>query len=213
MSDPWATLRFRKYMASPKRWAWKNQREQKNQFQFTFLTNMVIGAFLSAPLGIWMGRRNQRYQGGVPIVPYQRYVHDFPNVDPGYLARKKFRKTFFLTCFIGGVTFAYATVNTKQRIDPWYSRPDLKPFPAMVPKEELDITERTALEAHYQSFRNQAYKDDKKQRTWYRLFFPNDADYSVQGNPHEQTHRENIYNPANGYYARPTNHLRHHVNE
>jgi len=33
--------------------------------------------------------------------------------------------------------------------DPWYARPDLKPFPAMVPKEELSITERTALASHY----------------------------------------------------------------
>jgi hypothetical protein len=28
-----------------------------------------------------------------------------------------------------------------------------------------------------------------------------------------QTHKENVYNPANGYYANPNNHFRHHVNE
>jgi hypothetical protein len=44
-------------MSNPKRWAWKNQREVKNQYQFTFWTNAIIGAFLTAPLGIWMGRR------------------------------------------------------------------------------------------------------------------------------------------------------------
>lgn len=30
--DPWITPRFRKYMAGPKRWAWKNQREIKRQY-------------------------------------------------------------------------------------------------------------------------------------------------------------------------------------
>ena len=52
---------------------------------------MIIGSILTAPLGVWLGRRVQRYQGGVPIVPYQRFVYDFPNVDPGYLSRKKFK--------------------------------------------------------------------------------------------------------------------------
>ena len=83
----------------------------------------------------------------------------------------------------------------------------------MVPKEELDITQKTALEAHYQDYRNKTYAEEKKTRTWYRLFFPNDADYSVKANPYSQTHRENVYNPANGYYALPGTTLRHHVNE
>lgn len=68
--------------------------------------------------------------------------------------------------------------------DEWYSRPDLRPFPAMVPKEYLDITERSAYEAHYKSFRNEKAKEDRKSRSWYRLFFPNDADYSVKKNPY-----------------------------
>lgn len=213
LSDPWITYRFRKYMAGPKRWGWKNQREIKRQYQFTFLTNAVIGGLLTAPFAVWIARRAQHYQGGVPIVPYHRWNHDFPNVDPGHLTRKKFRLYFFGTCILGGVLFANATLHGNQKRDAWYSRPDLKPFPAMVPKGSLDITERTALEAHYQSFRNKQYEENKKTRTWYRLFFPNDADYSVKQNPYSQTHRENVYNPANNYYARPSNHFRHHVNE
>lgn len=97
--------------------------------------------------------------------------------------------------------------------DAWYSRPDLKPFPAMVPKETMDITERTLYETHYQTFRNKQYESEKKKRTWYRLFFPNDADYTVSNNPYTQTHRENVYNPANNYYALPGKTYRHHVNE
>ena len=200
-------------MSNPKRWAWKNQREVKNQYQFTFWTNAIIGGILCAPLGIWMGRRAQKNQGGVPIVPSQRFIHDFVNLDPGYYTRKIFRRRFFTTCFIGGFSFAFYTLSSNQMKDGWYSRPDLRPFPAMVPKESLDVTERTMLETHYQSFRNKEYAEEKKNRTWYRLFFPNDAKFEAAKNPYDQTHRENIYNPANNYYARPSNHLRHHVNE
>jgi hypothetical protein len=54
-----------------------------------------------------------------------------------------------LTCFTGGLIFAYLTVHQNQKMDAWYSRPDLKPFKAMVAKEDLDITERTMYETHY----------------------------------------------------------------
>jgi hypothetical protein len=43
--------------------------------------------------------------------------------------------------------------------------------------------------------------------------FPNDADYNVKENPLAHTHRENVYNPTNGYYAVAGNTFRHHVNE
>jgi hypothetical protein len=33
--------------------------------------------------------------------------------------------------------------------DLWYNRPEFRPYPAMVPKEDLDITQKTALEAHF----------------------------------------------------------------
>jgi hypothetical protein len=115
---------------------------------------------------------------------------------------------------IGGVVFASLTVDTRSKNDPWQQRPELRPFPAMVAQEQPDVTQRTALDAHYQSYRNEQYKEGKKSRTWYRLLFPNDADYNVKQNPYAHTHRENVYNPANNYYARPgSQHYRHHVNE
>ena len=84
----------------------------------------------------------------------------------------------------------------------------------MVPKEEMDVTERTAYEAHYQSFRNKEYKQGKKKTAWYRLFFPLDADYNTQKNPYAENHRHNVYNPSNGYYARVgTSHFRDHMND
>lgn len=131
-------------------------------------------------MGVYIGRKAQRYQGGVPIVPYQRIVHDFPNLEPTHYARKVFRTYSLVTCVLGGIAFAYLTVDQAQMRDSWYDRPDLKPFKAMVPKEEMDITERTAYEAHYNTFRQKMNAQDKKKRAWYRLFFPLDADYRVK---------------------------------
>ena len=213
LNDPWISLHPRKHMANPKRWPWKNAHYIENQYKFTFWTNAAIGATLTAPFAVWLARRMKRYQGGVPAVPYLKYGYDFVNLDPGYYSRKAFRFYFFGLCLAGGYMFASYTVDANVMKDPWFTRPDLKPFPAMVPKDELDITERTMLEAHYQTFRNKEYKENKKHRTWYRLFFPADADYSVSRNPYTQTHRENVYNPANNYYARPGNTFRQHVNE
>lgn len=156
LSDPWITHRYHKYTPNPKRWAWKNSREIKNQYTFTFYTNAAIGAVITSPFAIWIARRMNHYQGGVPVIPNNKYSHDFVNLDPGHFSRKNFRWYFFGICLAGGYLFASYTTNSNQRHDAWYSRPDLKPFPAMVPKEELDVTERTMLEAHYQSYRNKA---------------------------------------------------------
>jgi len=78
-----------------------------------------------------------------------RFVHDFINLDPSAYAKKRFRRFHFATIFTGGVLFAYATTDRRIGRDEWYSRPDLKVFPAMVPREDMDITERTAYESKY----------------------------------------------------------------
>jgi hypothetical protein len=213
LNDKWFTYKFHKLTPSPKRWAHKNSREIKNQYQFTFCTNFVIGALLTWPLAVLVGRRWKRTQGGVPAVPFQRFIHDFPIVEPTYMARRSFDWGFRLTCISGGLMFAFMTTDKRQMSNPWYNRPDLKPYPAMVPQKDLDITQKTALFAHYQSNRNTSYSSDVKRRTWYRVLFPNDADYSVKENPYSQYHKDDIYNPANGYYSSPTNHFRDHVNE
>jgi hypothetical protein len=136
-------------MASPKRWPWKNQREVKRQYNYTYFTHVMTGAVLTMPLAVWVGNRMKVYQGGVPIVPYRRFVNDFYNLDPGYVAKKNFRWYFAVTCIVGGFLFASFTLSKNQMNDPWYSRPDLRPFPAMVPKESMELNEREAYEAHY----------------------------------------------------------------
>ena len=82
-SDRWATMRFRKLTPGPKRIPWKNCKELDKQHRSALLYHFFIGAALSWPLGVAIGRRMRVYQGGVPIVPYQRFIHDFPKVEPG----------------------------------------------------------------------------------------------------------------------------------
>lgn len=147
-------------------------------------------------------------------MPFARWKWDFVDLEPAGFSRRVFRLYAFATCFAGGLLFAYFTVNPMQMRDSWYDRPDLKPFKAMVPKEEMSIAERTAYESHYQSFRNRRYKSEKKKTAWYRVFFPGGADWTMQENPYTKTHRDNVYNPAKGYYPTiSTHHFRDHVND
>jgi hypothetical protein len=102
------------------------------------------------PVAVLLARRSKVSQGGVPVVPYNQFVHDFINVEPGAYARKRFNRTFYGTIFLGGFLFAMATVDHRILEDAWFARPDLKPFPAMVPgAREMDITERTMWDAHH----------------------------------------------------------------
>ena len=77
------------------------------------MVNAVIGGFLTWPLGVWVGRRMTRTQGGVPKVPIQRFVHDFVNVDPTRTARRTFRFWWFSTMAVGGILFAYMTTDDR----------------------------------------------------------------------------------------------------
>ena len=107
-----------------------------------FMAHFGIGFLLTWPIGVWMGRRAQRQDSGIPTVPMNRFKHDFINLDPTAYARRVFRFNFILTCSAGGLLFAYMTTRGDLIHDEWYSRPDLKPFPAMVPQEALTDSEK-----------------------------------------------------------------------
>lgn len=87
MSDPWLTIRFRKYMAGPKRIPWRNNYEIKKDYKRIWALNWLTGAVFFWPIATVIGRRMKRYGGGVPVVPYQRFIHDFPNLEPARQAR------------------------------------------------------------------------------------------------------------------------------
>ena len=78
-------------------------------------------------------------------------------------------------------------------------------MPCMVAKEDLTETERTMMETHYKSFHNEQKKKDRKRSAWYRLIFPNDADYTVAYNPRAYFHNSDNYDVKNGFYSTYTN--------
>lgn len=132
-SDPWVTYRFRKFTANPKRIPWKNTRNLKRQYTFTFCVNWVVASFAVWPVAAAIGRRWKVTRGGVPVVPLNRHVHDFPNIDPGRVARLNFRFYSVIPAIALGYMIArQVTDYTVRSSNHWYSRPDLKPFPAMV---------------------------------------------------------------------------------
>ena len=67
-------------MANPKRVPWGNRTDILNTYRRDFLANMLVGAIASWPVAVLFGRRAQTYQGGASVVPYQRFVHDNPNM-------------------------------------------------------------------------------------------------------------------------------------
>ena len=105
-SDPWITVRFRKYMAGPKRLPWKNYKDMLGAYRWNFTVNWAIGTAISWPLAVLIGRRMKRFKGGVPVVPMQRFNEDWPNVQPATHARRTFYYWGFGSALIMGYGFA-----------------------------------------------------------------------------------------------------------
>ena len=189
-------------------------RELKRQYQYTFMAHWIVGGIAFWPIACMFGNRMKRYQGGVPVVPYQRFVHDFPNLEPTRISRNTFRNWSFLACLTAGFIFARVTVNPQQKLNVWYNRPDLKPFPAMVKENEGvpdDVTEQTMLKTAYNSKKKALAAEDRKKSSWYRYLFPWDADFNVRGNPYAEVHKHDVFNSRDGYYSTYTNKFRDHL--
>ena len=69
-------------------------------------------------------------------MPYQRWVHDWPNVDYARTNRKYFRRYAMITCAITGGLFAKTFTDSNALKNPWYTRPDFKPKAAMVEDDD-----------------------------------------------------------------------------
>ena len=196
-SDPWATYRFRKYTANPKRIPWKNTRQLKRQYQFTFTTNWVIGSILSWPVAAMIGRSFKKNAGGVPMVRLNRWIHDFPNPEPGRSSRLLFRYYSIGSAIAFGFAFAYyITDNNQKTQNQWYARPDLKPFAAMVDTPK-DLTRETMLESQYVTKR----EGEGKRSPLFRFFLARDADFTVKENPYQKMHPDDVWDPRKGHYS------------
>ena len=146
------------------------------------------------------------------MVPYQRFIHDFPNLEPGRFARKTFKWWTVLSSAAFGFVFARYTVGQSQVHNPYYTRPDLKPFPAMVAHDpSADVTEHTARLTHYNAYKREQGAIDRKRSAWYRYFFTSDADFTVKGNPYAEHNKKDVYNPNTGFYNTYTNKFADHL--
>ena len=173
------------------------------------MANWGVGSLLAWPIAAEVGRRFKASRAGVPIVPLNRWVHDFPRPEPGRVARLTFRFYSVTACLMLGYIFArQVTDYTVRTQNQWYNRPDLKPFPAMVKQPGDDeLTHRTMEQAQYFSKAG----DDFKSSSLFRFFMARDADFEIKQNPYANRHPEDVWNSATGQYATYHNNFgRHH---
>lgn len=109
------------------------------QYRYTFSLHWAIGTLMAWPVAIYAGNMMKKYQGGVPVVPHNKFIHDFPKVEPGLYGRIVFKRWFAVTALGLGYCFARCSTNRDHmRNNLLHNRPDLKPYPAMVPKEHIE---------------------------------------------------------------------------
>lgn len=197
-SDPWISIRTKKYMSGPKRYPFKNYAELRTQYRKEFSTWFLIGAGLTWPIAILIGRRATMTQGGVSIVPNQRYVDEFPNVYANKTTNKFFKRYAFGACILGGFVLGRMMSDDAILKNETYTRPDLKPFPAMVrePSEYDNEAYQQMLERNYLKYRNK----DVRKEPFYRLLWPEQADFTPKKNWYAQRDSATNYNPSTGAF-------------
>jgi hypothetical protein len=198
-------------MAGPKRWAFKNSAKVTRLDRADKTVKFTIGFFLSWPLGVWLGRRMQT-NSGLPVIHNPRIIYDYIVVDPRLIASRQFYKGFFAATIFGGIVFASVFAGVSFGKDAWGQRPDIKPFPAMVPREYLDENYDEVFKL-YGKGNAEGRVADRKRSAWYRMFFPNSADWSFKDTTLVQPNAVDSYDQRNGFFHRATNRFREHENE
>ena len=172
-------------MAGPKRIPYKNYKAMRTAYRREYLMWFLIGAGLTWPLAAMIGKRATHYQGGVAVVPYQRIIHDWPNMNPTRTTWKFFRRYAFFTCFIGGNILARKMSNDNILRNKWYTRPDLKPKAAMVKDTDIfydDVAYKQLIDQNYKAYKHLREDEDSKKGAWYRFFRPMDANFEPKTN-------------------------------
>jgi hypothetical protein len=198
-SDKWLHLRFRKMQAGPLRSPYKRTRVLLQEYRINYFFNFCIGSLVSAPLAIWMGRRNRTTSGGVPVVYHPKNYHNFPNINPDHTARWRFRIGFYGTLIMAGWVFA-EVMTVRPFKDEYYSRPDFKPDTPMVEDTE-DIAE--AKKQFYSTVYGDGAAEKRKNiyhnSPLYRLFRPSQAEYKIRYEQRDEN-PYNSYNRKRGAY-------------
>ena len=206
--DPWATYRFRKYMASPKRIPWSNYRELKLEARKIWYGNMLLASLLFYPVACMIGRAQKVTAGGVPVYPITRFVHNWPNVQVFNQSKKTFRKFTVISSLAVGYVYAYIMTDDSAIRNEWFNRPDFKPYAAMVKKEGLVKEQEDALMEKLYPWR---YGWDYKRNPFYRFMFPEKADWSIKQNPYSKMDNRDVWHYSKGTYESWTNDFADHL--
>ena len=158
---------------------------------------------LAWPVAAMIGRKFKTTTGGVPIVRLNRIVHDFPHTEPGLVARKTFRYYSFAAAALIGFTFAYMTTDNQVKgQNGTFSRPDLKPYPAMVSGQQgNEHTHNSMMKSQYVNQK----ESEGKRSPLYRYFMARDADFSSKENPYQVAHPDDVWDERKGNYSSYSN--------
>lgn len=187
-------------MASPKRYPFKNLAAIKREYRGEFLCYFIIGAVALWPVAILVGKRAMVYSGGVPVAPYQRWIHNWPNVYPNRTTFRFFRRYALGTMFVGSFLFAYRMSDMSIYNNQWYTRPDLKQKPAMV--DETYVYDKEVYDQLLRNTYSKYRHDEIKKSTWYRMLWPAQADWNTKASYSDRNKVQNYNN--NGQF--PTFH-------
>jgi len=197
--DPWITVRPRKYTAGPRRIPFKRIKELKDRMRTEFLINWILGCAIFWPVGVLVGRRAKISSTGVPVVPMNRYVTQYPNTEPMFAAWKRFRKFSYFTTLTLGAVFAWYRTDLSLLDNNLYNRPDLKPKPAMV-KEYYDY-EDVHLQQIAQQIDRVEPASEAKKGLLRRFFRPTTSDFNVKVNLYDaKPKEENFYYTNRGKF-------------
>lgn len=146
--------------------------------------------------------------GGVPAFPINRFVHNWQNVQPYQQSKIVFRKWSVLSSLAVGYVYAYFMTDMSSLRNEWFTRPDFKPYPAMVKKEGLVKMQEDFMMEKLYPWR---YGWDLKRTPFYRFFFPERADWSIKENPYSHIDNKDVFFFGNGYYESWTNDFADHL--
>jgi hypothetical protein len=167
-------------MNGPKRVPFKNLAKLKSNYRAEYLTYFVLGATLSYPVAIAIGKRAMVSQGGVALTPRQRWVDNFPNISPNRTTYRFFRRYCLGFMFICGNVMAQYCADATPLKNDWYTRPDLKPKAAMVDDQTDydDVAYQQLLRKNYGQYKS----EERKKSSLYRWLFNKNADFTPKTN-------------------------------
>mmetsp|Transcript_15475 Transcript_15475/g.17194 ORF Transcript_15475/g.17194 Transcript_15475/m.17194 type:complete len:165 (+) Transcript_15475:15-509(+) len=100
--DRWIHTRFRKLQAGPLRKPYIKSRTLLQRERFEYGLNFVIGAILSTPVAILIGRRARLNRTGVSKIYFPVSMNRFPNVNPDVYSARFFKLYYIMTLLFGG---------------------------------------------------------------------------------------------------------------